>query len=111
MNINDVTWLEESIGCMEASPGPVIRSHDQLFLTDAGRYLIREHTDDHCVHIISRLRRHYPIRMLEPLHADTASDDVEHMAPPPVPTLVGRQPLQHGAIRNLLQIEIERGVH
>ena len=41
---------------------------------------------------------------------DAIGDNIFQMAFPSVPALVGGQTIQHGLIRRLLQIDIERGI-
>ena len=47
---------------------------------------------------------------LKLFEVDAPGDDVEQIPVPSVSTLVGRQAVEHSAVRRLLQIEIKRGV-
>ncbi len=63
------------------------------------------------MNISVHLRLVVPVGMRILLRNHTFLDYIFQMALPAVPPLVGGQPVEHGLVRGLLQIHVERGVH
>ena len=110
MNVDNVARMEKVVRIPLPGPGKVIRAEDKLLLPDARGHLVGQDIGHQGVHIRPELRRLPPIRMTEVIERASGREHIQQVALPSVTALQPGQPIQHGAIGCLLQIQVQGGV-
>ena len=109
-HIHDVAGGQNLVRRAMAGPGHIGRTNLPVIFADLDLGFGLRHAGHQGMKVTAGLRRMTPVGMLVERKIIARGNHVANMPLPSVPPLVGRQPVQHGAGRRLLQFHVERGV-